>query len=155
MERLLLQDEFFAQKFYLENRVEIWARNCCKESNVRKEIRKAHFFILQGVLGYFFRFSDAFKQADKDFFEDIMVLDFGLDNKRDWSVVIVLLDLGLCLCCSCVGCRLTPLWCGICKETFFITIMDIRNRSTPVGSLRLRKIPFVIYFCEKRVEMLV
>ena len=100
MERLLLQDEFFTQKFYLENRVEIWAWDCRKESNVRKKIRKAHFFILQGVFGYFFRFSDAFKQADKDFFEDIMVLNFGLDNKRNWSVVIVLLDLGLCLCCS-------------------------------------------------------
>ena len=100
MERLLLQDEFFTQKFYLENRVEIWAWDRRKESNVRKKISKAHFFILHGVFCDFFRFSDALKQADKDFFEDIMVLDFGLDNKRNWSVVIVLLDLGLCLCCS-------------------------------------------------------
>ena len=100
MERLLLQNEFFTQKFYLENRVEIWAWNRRKESNVRKKISKAYFFILQVVFGYFFWFSDALKQADEDFFEDIMVLNFGLDNECNWSIVIVLLDLSFCLCCS-------------------------------------------------------
>ena len=100
MERPLPQYEFFTQKFYLENCVEIWAWDCCKESDVRKKVSKAHFFILQFVFGYFFWFSDALKQADEDFFEDIMVLNFGLDNECNRSIVIVLLDLSFCLCCS-------------------------------------------------------
>ena len=132
MEWIFLQDESFTHEFYIENCVEVWARNRCKKGYMRKKIGKRDFFILMIVISDFFIISNTVEKLDKHCSEDVMVLYLCLDNKCNRSIVVsLLLDLGWRSCSSCQ----TPLCFFWFYIEGFLTGCDIRNWATFVSSV--------------------
>ena len=77
-------------------------------------------------LGFFddlIRYANRLEKRQKDFLEDVVVLDLGLDNEGDWGEVVVRVGLPDCCLRACV----TPCWDILHCKTYMLLCVCFRE----------------------------